>query len=439
GASRVDTTPPLHVPYLGFEPRQGTFEGVHDSLFARAAVFSRGDGHLAVVSVDALGLSRDLFGPGRDFVAEVRERAGAGTGLSRERILIAATHAHSTPETYGITRLWEREDCAAWIETLAEQLARAIQSAWADRRPAKLWHASTTLRGMARNRRRDDGPLDEELLVLLAERDDGGPVLLANFACHPVTVQVQPLVSADFPGAAMALVERELGPQTVALFLQGAAGDINPVRGHTSDWRDVETYGLMLGGATLEAVGAARLSEACTDPIIAARAETAMVEAREAPSVEEAAAGAAAAQEGTAEARAAREALRLAQFGQELIPAEVQCLRIGDLALAAFPGELFCALGQQVKRASPAPATMVVECANGCLGYLAPCDEWERGGYEVGLGAWCRVAAGGPERMTEAAERLAAPSWCASSMAAGAEGTPGSGRPRYRRIRRCSG
>jgi hypothetical protein len=49
---------------------------------------------------------------------------------------------------------------------------------------------------------------------------------------------------------------------------------------------------------------------------------------------------------------------------------------------------------------------MVVECANGCLGYLAPGDEWELGGYEVGLGAWCRIAAGGPEQMVEAARGM---------------------------------
>ena len=417
GASRVEITPPLHVPYLGFDPRQSTFEGVHDPLFARAAVFTQGDAHVAVLSADALGLTRDLLGPGRDFVAEVRARAAQGIGLRPDRILVAATHAHSTPETYGITRLWEREDCAAWVEALADQLAEALQLAWHDRRAARLSHAVTSLPGMSRNRRDDAGPLDEGLCVLLAEREGTGPVVLTNFACHPVTVQVQPLVSADFPGAAMAILERELGDGSTCLFLQGAAGDINPIRGNTFDWRDVETYGLMLAGATLEAVGAARLAEPCAAPVIAARSETLSLQAREAPSVEEAAATLAEAEEALAPlakhdpeypqahaaARMARETYRLARFGQEPLQVEVQCLRLGDVAIAGFPGELFGALGQRVKGQSAARATIVAECANGCLGYLAPREEWERGGYEVGLGAWCRVAAGGPERMVASA------------------------------------
>ncbi|MBM3475439.1 MAG: hypothetical protein FJX75_19415 [Armatimonadetes bacterium] len=409
GGAKVDITPPLHVPYLGFDPRQGVFEGVHDPLHARAAVFARGEASVAIVSADALGLSRDLFGPGRDFIGEVRARAAEGAGLQPEDILVAATHAHSTPETYGITRLWEREDCVEWIETLADQLAEAVRLAWRHCCEGRVSWATTTLAGMSCNRRRKDGPLDEEVTVLLAEREGAGPVLLTNFACHPVTVQVQPLVSADFPGAAMAIMERELGEGATCLFLQGAAGDINPIRGHTSDWRDVETYGLMLAGASLEAVGAARLAEACEEPVIAAASETLVVEAREAPSVEEAAAALDRAEhaEDHGVVRMARETYRLAQFGRDDIEAEVQCVRIGDVVIAGFPGELFCALGMQVKREVKAGATMIAECANGCLGYLAPREEWERGGYEVGLGAWCRVAAGGAERMVEAAGRVA--------------------------------
>jgi hypothetical protein len=409
GGARVDITPPLHIPYLGFEPRQGLFEGVHDRLHARAAVLARGEASVAVVSADALGLSRDLFGPGRDFIGEVRARAAEGTGLRPEWILVAATHAHSTPETYGITRLWEREDGAGWVEALAGQLAEAVQLAWNDRREARVSWATTTLPGMSRNRRREDGPLDEEVAVLLAEREGAGPVAITNFACHPVTVQVQPLVSADFPGAAMAILEKELGEGATCLFLQGAAGDINPMRGHTSDWRDVETYGLMLAGASLEAVGAARLAEACEEPAIAAGSETVVVEAREAPTVEEAVAALDEAERAKdyGAVRMARETYRLAQFGADDIGAEVQCVRIGDVMIAGFPGELFCGLGMEVKREVKAGATMIAECANGCLGYLAPREEWERGGYEVGLGAWCRVAAGGAERMVEAAGRLA--------------------------------
>ncbi len=440
GAARVDITPPLHIPHLGFVPRQGIFEGVHDPLWARAAVFAGGDAQVAVLSADALGFSTELFGPGRDFIAEVRKRAAEQTDLEPEGIVIAATHAHSTPETYGITRLWERADCTAWIETLAAQLAGAIRLAWRDRRPARLTHGLGRVTGMSGNRRmRDDrgrlfsinrkpddanivdrGALDESVTVLLAEREGAPPVVLANFACHPVTVQVQPLISADFPGVGTAIVERTLGKGACCLFLQGAAGDINPIRDDSREWRDVETYGIMLAGGILQAVGRARLDTPDEVPRIGVRREVLSLQARERPSLEEAAAARAAAEEALAqvpedhpdrsrrfaEARRAREVYRLAQFGTEPIRAEVQALRLGDVGLAAFPGELFCSLGLRVKERSPAPATIIVECANGCLGYLAPREAWEQGGYEVGLGAWCHLAAGGPERLADTASQL---------------------------------
>ena len=44
GASRVDITPPLTIPYLGYEPRHAFFRGVHDPLYARALAVDDGEG-----------------------------------------------------------------------------------------------------------------------------------------------------------------------------------------------------------------------------------------------------------------------------------------------------------------------------------------------------------------------------------------------------------
>ena len=43
GAARVEITPPLSIPYLGYAPRQAFFHGVHDPLFARAVVVNSGN------------------------------------------------------------------------------------------------------------------------------------------------------------------------------------------------------------------------------------------------------------------------------------------------------------------------------------------------------------------------------------------------------------
>ncbi|NSW55358.1 MAG: neutral/alkaline non-lysosomal ceramidase N-terminal domain-containing protein [Armatimonadetes bacterium] len=433
GAWKTDITAPLHVPYLGFDPRQALFEGIHDPLFARAAVLATDDGAVGILSVDALGLSRDLLGPERDFIDRIRTRVAHETGLPHECILLAATHAHSTPETYGITRIWERDDCRAWLETFADKLADTLVLAWRDMRPATLRAGSAQLVGLGSNRRMKDtlgrlfsakrkpedaeivdpGPVDTELAALVLECDGSGPIVIANYACHPVTVQVQPLVSADFPGRATQIVEDALGSQSRCLFLQGASGDINPIGDASGDWRDVETYGLMLAGGILEAVGNARIAEGQCEPALKGSLQSIRVDARPAPTIDDARAALEAAElrlsatprdsadyaTAYGNARRWRETYRLSLFGQDPVAVELQALRIGDTALAAFPGELFCGLGLQTKAESPARHTMIAECANGCVGYLAPESAWDDGGYEVSEGAWCRVGRGGPEKM----------------------------------------
>ena len=87
--------------------------------------------------------------------------------------------------------------------------------------------------------------------MLLAQRPDGSPLaVLCNFTAHPICAMSQPLVSADFPGFAMAAVEAALGPGVTALFTQGACGDVNPpqVRRNVRDAREV---GLQLAGEVL--------------------------------------------------------------------------------------------------------------------------------------------------------------------------------------------
>ena len=127
GFGKVDVTPPLAIPYLSFYPRQTPFEGVHDRLYARALALELGGTAAAVVSVDSLGIGRSILGPGRDFIAETRQRIQARTGIPGANVLIAASHAHSTPQTTDIAPLVELFPSAAeWLDRLMDQLAAAV-------------------------------------------------------------------------------------------------------------------------------------------------------------------------------------------------------------------------------------------------------------------------------------------------------------------------
>jgi len=277
GVARVDVTPPLTIPHLAIAPRHGFFKGVHDPLFAKAIVVGDGERRVALVTVDSIGIARRVAGLERDFIAEVRWCAHEQCGIGPEDIMLCATHAHSTPDLGGFRSLAQHPGAMAWLDALRDQLASVIAMADRATGPARLKVGRGTVAGLGAGRRlrgtdgrlyywRDRPPNDEiadwgisddEVVVLSFERLDGAPAaVLFHFMCHPTTVQVNPLVSADFPGVAAALIEQVTGCEG-AMFIQGACGATVPVR-LTTDFDDVDRYGQMLAGEVIKQV--ARMS-----------------------------------------------------------------------------------------------------------------------------------------------------------------------------------
>jgi len=443
GFARVDITPLLSIPYLSYMPRQTAFEGVHDPLFARAMVVGNGETDLALIAVDALGFSTDVLGPGRDFVAEVRARVEVSTGIPGDHVMLAASHAHSTPQTTHIARLLDFAAAGPWLEHLIDQLASSVQHAQQRLRPAQLKGSTGQATGVAWSRRivGDDGKLyrlprpparvrrdvrDEQVHVLVVQPMEASAEwrgVLCNFACHPTTVQVQPLVSGDYPAYACALVEREL-PAGACLFLQGACGDINPRR-HTTDFEDVRIYGQILGAEVLKQ--AAQLFAPEPSPMsstLRAGRRVLRLPARPLPDRAPWAELFASAESRVAQAdsdetrrqaegdlRRAREVLRLIDLGSDDVACEIQVLRLGDALVVGVPGELFCQFGLDLKAASPAPITVIAAYANGYVGYLAGREDYDLGGYETSLGPWTRLGPGATERLVDEAQSLMHEVW----------------------------
>ncbi|MGH2616770.1 MAG: hypothetical protein ACRDJC_16165, partial [Thermomicrobiales bacterium] len=85
---------------------------------------------------------------------------------------------------------------------------------------------------------------------------------------------------------------------------------------------------------------------------------------------------------------------------------EMQAIAIGDVAIVAFPVELFSEFGRRVKAESPFPETIVATLANGWHGYAPTLEAFTRGGYEPRFAYPSRLAPEAGDRMTDAALRL---------------------------------
>ena len=78
----------------------------------------------------------------------------------------------------------------------------------------------------------------------------------------------------------------------------------------------------------------------------------------------------------------ARETVLLSEYPSE-IPLILQAVRIGDLAIAAIPCEVFVEIGLEIKRESSFTRTFTMELANGYNGYLPTAEQHGYGGYET--------------------------------------------------------
>lgn len=217
GAATVDITPPVGYAMWGYAARKDQPSvGVRDPLRARALVLAIGDKRLAVVSLD-LGRA-----PTRTSTALIRTRIKSA-GI--DTVFLVASHTHHGP----VLELddWPSKD-KSYVRHLERKLGDAILSAAKALQPARLGIASKQTK-LNRNRqsKRDDAPVDRELLVLRVEDRDGKVIAHAvNFAAHPTMRSFdERKFSADYPGVFADLIEKET--QAPCLFLQGAAGDLS--------------------------------------------------------------------------------------------------------------------------------------------------------------------------------------------------------------------
>ena len=88
GAARREITPPVGGAMYGYSARGAAVSvGVHDPLLARALVLRSEENHVALITLDLGGISRESMQVVRD---AVKKSAGL------ENLLFAVSHSHSS-------------------------------------------------------------------------------------------------------------------------------------------------------------------------------------------------------------------------------------------------------------------------------------------------------------------------------------------------------
>ncbi|TCC37839.1 neutral/alkaline non-lysosomal ceramidase N-terminal domain-containing protein [Kribbella speibonae] len=393
GAARIDVTPPVNPKY----PPLNEYE--HEKLYVRAIVFENKGVRGALIGADLGGIDEAVW-------VDAVKGVAAELKTPAENIIISSTHTHSgvpagpatTGPRYG-------------TEFMARVALQAVKQAKARLEPAQVGYSTGEA---ALNVNRDainpdthkwtqaanfDAPVDKTVGALTFYRTNGSPLATyVNYAMHPVNGYLNGLTSADFAGATSRYVEQAFGDKMVAVFTQGASGDVNPrwLRTGTNvlaSRSDVPITGYELVRETVEApVRDGKVPYGDVDPKVMRQLfdymnalgivlgeEVIRVMSHTGDKVSDPAI------HGRQHLISCPGRTRL-DNAREGVPGEYEdgpdvairfgALEIGDIALASTDAELYTKIGLRVKQQSPLSKTMLVTLANGkaASGYI-PDDE----------------------------------------------------------------
>ncbi len=255
GAAKVDIT----------SEQAGDVDG---RLHVRALVLRNDSNAAVIITVDAVAIGQIGY-IGNDYLTNVRQRIQQELGIEPAHVLVNASHCH------GIV-----------CEDVQQRTVQAVKQAASHLVPVRIGAGVGQEDRIMENRRLklssgrevdvrhayslppDDqvvavGPVDPEIGVLRLDRQNGSTLAVVyNFACHPIQGVPSEANTADITGFSSEVIEDNLSEpagnetdKTVALFMQGCAGDINPIYYKAvSQPRSAEPLGNMLGLSTLKAV-----------------------------------------------------------------------------------------------------------------------------------------------------------------------------------------
>jgi len=378
GAAEVDITPPINLSMDGYMARQGPSLGQYDPLLAQIVVIEDVSGRrLAIVTLDVLAVSAVFADP-------LRQSLAAQIGTDASAVVVCPSHTHCGPlglQTWFPLGEGPQLD-AVLVNMIGERLQAAATVALERLQPARLKAGASTVTGIGGNRNRSDTPVDSQVTTFVFENEAGTPFcILYHYACHPSVLGADTnFYLADFPGATRQRL-KQVYPQAVSLFVNGALGDISTrYQRRDQSYAEVIRLGTRLADHIIALVSAAQpldgalgwgelhldlpfraLPEAVDaipqvmpqDRITQTKAEGAIIQSKIRRAIGE-------------------------RTGQSMT---LTWLRLGEWVMAAVPGEPFNALAVVLRECYP--QALVLALANDYLGYFPTQEAIDSQTYEA--------------------------------------------------------
>lgn len=443
GAATSNITPQLGGGIVGgFAPIPST--DIHDELHARCLVLDDGQTQLALVVCDLLGMHHKVG-------EAARRRIEQQTGIPATHVLISATHTHSATSALGAPRYQLEIELDEYQQFVVQRIADGVQRAKNRLRPAEIAFGTIDIPEHLFNRRwymregtvppnpfgttdrvkmnppagssdlvEPAGPIDPAVSIV-SLREPGGPGIAAftAYSLHYVGGTGPGSISADYFGMYCRELERLQSEPAgaapfVALMANGTSGDINNINFRTPRpsrpaWEQMRFVAHDVAEKVHNALPALQyrtgvsLRAAWRDLEVGLRHPTAeqlhwadQVLTQPAPPA------------GKIDlSRVYAERVRSLETQPATVSIPLQILQLGEVCIGTMPCEVFCEIGLEFRRRSPAQPAFLVSLGHGYFGYLPTPAQHQLGGYETWLGT-NRLEVNASDRMLAALVEMAA-------------------------------
>lgn len=392
GISKIDITPTENLYMGGYADsgRVGTSDGVYGKIYIRALVFDDNINRIVFIEADIVSLPPDDYVPLKKIIS-------SRTGIPFQNIMLGCVHNHSAPDPD------KRNSNSVWSKQLNNKFISVVNNAIADLEPVKIGGGTgKSSIGMNRRKKMNDttsyisfdennasqsygkyktdkpvkiremegvcrlgnnpnGSIDDEVGVLRIDRVSGKPkAVLVNYACHCTSLGCRNnKISPEWSGHMLEYIEKEF-PGVTGIFVQGAAGDVNPryvggLDGYVDNLEKTKELGYEIGKVIVKVFSDINSSQPVSSQIKLVHKDITCPR---------------------------KYAAVVENFRNTTIDVPATAIKIDQFTWVTFPGELFHEIGQDIKKMTHSRYPFIVGYCNGDVGYLPTQQAYSEGGYE---------------------------------------------------------
>ena len=423
GFGKQNITPDLKLPTPGPAGVDTEREFILDDIWTRVLVFKDGISITIIVAADIPNFhEKDR----EDLIREIEKVCS----IKHFELVSHVVHMHQAPNVcWNSFSMINRDGGFAvneqYYRTFLNKTALAAKEALEDLDCFDIEYAESEVKNIQSNRRiigsdgdiimrssrppkelreYPEGHIDPMARVFCLKRKSKKNIVWVNYCGHPTATggDCAPFVSGDYPGEALRILTRE-HPENEYIYMTGPHGNLNPGKYITGDpWNikdrqnDRDRMGRILAESIKKSFG--KLQDIKTDSVKFKREKLLLSLREDLPGYKQAASEYKEAVKEMLEAHKKGEKLshggkirfahRLFYYYSILedgkIPIYLSVMKIGDLNIVFFPGEIFVEANDTIRESFPDKKMFAASLCDGLFGYVITEDCYEPGrhGYE---------------------------------------------------------